>query len=267
MYERIRQPKLADVIEAELEQMIVEGSLLPGQRLPPERELAQKFAVSRPSIRAAIQRLEGKGLVLRKQGGGTFVCEQLQQGLTDPLFSLLAQHPELHYDLLEFRHALEGISAYYAALRGTAADFAAIESTAQRIKEAHGVSIEQEAQAVVDFYLAVAMASHNALFWHLAQGMQQLLLNNIRQNFTELYRSDDNAAALLAHREKLMAAILNRDPQGAREACHRHLAFIEEALLQLRQEDSRHQRSMRRLQHRQTEIVDTPANPGQPKPQ
>lgn len=62
-YQRIRQPKLSDVIEQELERLIVEGTLSPGQQLPPERELAKQFEVSRPSIREAIQRLEAKRLL------------------------------------------------------------------------------------------------------------------------------------------------------------------------------------------------------------
>lgn len=63
-YQRIRQPKLSDVIEQELERLIVEGTLSPGQQLPPERELAKQFEVSRPSIREAIQRLEAKRLLI-----------------------------------------------------------------------------------------------------------------------------------------------------------------------------------------------------------
>ena len=61
------------MILSQLEQMITEGSLSAGEKLPPERELAAKFDVSRPSLREAIQKLEAKGLVVRKQGGGTFV--------------------------------------------------------------------------------------------------------------------------------------------------------------------------------------------------
>lgn len=68
-YIKITQPKLADAIVAELESMILEGSLQPGQKLPPERELAMQFQVSRPSLREAIQRLEARGLLYRRQGG------------------------------------------------------------------------------------------------------------------------------------------------------------------------------------------------------
>ena len=111
-YIKITQPKLADAIVAELESMILEGSLQPGQKLPPERELAIQFQVSRPSLREAIQRLEARGLLYRRQGGGTYVQNALSKGIADPLFELLSTHPEAQYDLLEFRHALEGICAY-----------------------------------------------------------------------------------------------------------------------------------------------------------
>ena len=60
-YKKINQPKISDVIMGQLEQMILEGSLQPGQKLPPERELALQFEVSRPSLREAIQKLEAKG--------------------------------------------------------------------------------------------------------------------------------------------------------------------------------------------------------------
>ncbi|STT50592.1 transcriptional regulator PdhR [Klebsiella pneumoniae] len=121
-YSKIRQPKLSDVIEQQLEFLILEGTLRPGEKLPPERELAKQFDVSRPSLREAIQRLEAKGLLLRRQGGGTFVQSRLWQSFSDPLVELLSDHPESQFDLLETRHALEGIAAYYAALRSNDED-------------------------------------------------------------------------------------------------------------------------------------------------
>ena len=87
-YSKIRQPKLSDVIEQQLEFLILEGTLRPGEKLPPERELAKQFDVSRPSLREAIQRLEAKGLLLRRQGGGTFVQSSLWQSFSDPLVEL-----------------------------------------------------------------------------------------------------------------------------------------------------------------------------------
>ena len=73
----VKQAKLSDIILQQLETMILEGSLKPGQKLPAERELAKQFDVSRPSLREAIQKLEAKNLVTRRQGGGTYVSDKI----------------------------------------------------------------------------------------------------------------------------------------------------------------------------------------------
>ena len=108
---RQQRKKLSDVITEQLESMILDGTLLAGQKLPPERELALEFDVSRPSLREAIGNLQARGLVERKQGGGTFVNRNLNSAMTDPLMDLVSQRPETQFDLLEFRHALEGMAA------------------------------------------------------------------------------------------------------------------------------------------------------------
>ena len=118
---QIRQRRLSDNIVEQLETMILEGTLQPGQRLPAERALAEQFGVSRPSLREAVQKLVAKGLLISRQGGGNYVSDSLGSSFSDPLLSLLEGHPEAHRDLLEFRHTLEADCAYYAALRATPA--------------------------------------------------------------------------------------------------------------------------------------------------
>lgn len=248
-YQKIKPRKISDVILERLEQLIVEGSFAPGHKLPPERELAKQFDVSRPSLREAIQKLEAKGLVTRKQGGGTFVSQSWQKGLSDPLMSLLASHDESQYDLLEFRHALEGISAYYAALRGTQADFDAISECHELISQARlDGNIAKEAQAITAFYLAVAEASHNVVLLHLVRGLAQLLEQNVAKNLEMFKQKPDIGERLTSHRTNLLNAIVDGEPDKARDACHQHLAFIEETLLSLNKENSRIQRAMRRGQ-------------------
>ncbi|NEU36631.1 GntR family transcriptional regulator, partial [bacterium LRH843] len=67
---QIAPRRLADTIVEQLETMILEGALQPGERLPPERVLAERFGVSRPSLREAVQRLAARGLLKSRQGGG-----------------------------------------------------------------------------------------------------------------------------------------------------------------------------------------------------
>ena len=238
-YSKIRQPKLSDVIEQQLEFLILEGTLRPGEKLPPERELAKQFDVSRPSLREAIQRLEAKGLLLRRQGGGTFVQSSLWQSFSDPLVELLSDHPESQYDLLETRHALEGIAAYYAALRSTDED-------KERIRELHHAielaqqsgDLDAESNAVLQYQIAVTEAAHNVVLLHLLRCMEPMLAQNVRQNFELLYS------------RRIFEAIMAGKPEEAREASHRHLAFIEEILLDRSREESRRERSLRRLEQR-----------------
>lgn len=244
----VKQAKLSDIIMAQLETMILEGSLKPGQKLLAERELAKQFDVSRPSLREAIQKLEAKNLVTRRQGGGTYVNEQILGGLSDPLFALMANSKESQFDLLEFRHGIEGMSAYYAAMRGTQADFDEIQHKHDDIGSAQlEDNYRIEAQAVFEFYLAICAASHNAVILHLAHSMAPLLVDNIEKNLTILAKRPDVFSQISDYRTRLMSAIISGKPQIAWGASHRHLAFIEEVLLKMTQENSRMERSMRRM--------------------
>ncbi|MFC5078709.1 Pyruvate dehydrogenase complex repressor [Vibrio thalassae] len=248
-YQRIRQPKLSDVIEQELERLIVEGTLSAGQQLPPERELAKQFDVSRPSIREAIQRLEAKKLLTRRQGGGTFVSENIWKSFSDPLLDLLSSHNETQLDLLEARHAMEGISAYFAALRGTDEDFAQIENCLRTIRKVQETDdIEAEASAVMAFLVALTEAAHNVVLLHIVRSLAPLLEQNVLQNLKLLHRRSEVVEKVSKHRANIVEAIVSGKPEKAREMSHSHLAYIEETLLDLTREESRRERSLRRIQ-------------------
>ena len=149
--QHVRTKKLSDEIMEQIESMLIDGTFLSGQKMPSERELALKFAVSRPSVREAIQKLEAKGLVERKQGGGTFVKRRMNTLITDPLMALLTTRPETQFDLLEFRHALEGMAAYYAALRGQQSDYDALQDALENLPSATQQSDHnREAEALVE---------------------------------------------------------------------------------------------------------------------
>jgi GntR family transcriptional repressor for pyruvate dehydrogenase complex len=232
-----------------LESMIIDGSYLAGQKLPAERELAEKFAVSRPSIREAIQKLEAKNLVERKQGGGTFVKRQLNALVTDPLLALLSARPETQFDLLEFRHALEGMAAYYAALRGQPEDYQALEKALNDLPA--GIDIKDksvEAEALVNFYLTMALAAHNVVLLHVMRSLQTLLKDNIQRNLEVLASQSKDQENIIKQRKNIVKAILQRDPEQARLASNEHLAYIEETLLNINRQDMRMQRALRRIE-------------------
>lgn len=248
-YPPLRQQRLADAITERLEAMILEGSLKPGQRLPPERELAERFGVSRPSLREAIQKLAARGLLTSRQGGGTFVNETLNNSYTDPILEMLSRHNEFHLDLLEFRDAMEGISAYYAALRSTPADKAIL---IQRFEELEGgffgADPTQEAKLDAAFHLAIAEAAHNVLLLHTIRGVFHLLEQSIVENLAQLFIKPDARVQLMKQHRALLDAILEGRAEDARSRSHEHLVYVEEGLLEMARAETRAQRALRRAQ-------------------
>lgn len=247
-YRSVKQPKLSDVIMQRIEEMIMDGALRPGQRLPPERDLAEEFEVSRPSLREALQKLAAKGLLVSRQGGGTFVAENLGDGLVDPLLDLFRSHPEAQYDLLEFRHALEGVSAYYAALRSTVADREVLQARLDDLERYHEQkAFDKEVAADVEFHLAIAAAAHNVVLLHMMRALFQLLHQHIGDNLSNIYPKADIRQRIHEQHRLLKEAICAGEPENARKAAHDHLVYVEEALLEQGRENSRLQRALRRV--------------------
>lgn len=91
-FEAVEPPvrlKLSDSIVSQIEQLILEGTLKPGDALPAERDFSEQLQVSRPSLREALLKLEARGLVSARRGGGYSVADVTATTLTDPLVHLL----------------------------------------------------------------------------------------------------------------------------------------------------------------------------------
>ena len=245
----VKARKVSDVLAEKLESMILEGSLSPGQKLPAERELATQFDVSRPSLREALQKLEAKSLLIRRQGGGTFIADDIGMSFVDPLGQLFKSHPEFNYDLLEFRHALEEVAAHYAALRATEDDLILIEQRYQQWLDGHEhrIGAEQEAELDWRFHLSIAEASHNAVLLHSMRALFDLFKQTIASNLEYLYRQDDRRNDIQQQHWQIKQAIIQRDPHAAQQAVNDHLAFVEEALQQSSRHQTHAQRSLRRI--------------------
>lgn len=244
----IKQAKISDIITERLESMIIDGTLAAGEKLLPERELAGKFKVSRPSLREAIQNLQAKGLIERKQGGGTFVSKHFNKRLSDPLLELISKRPETQFDLLEFRHSLEGMAAFYAALRGQNDDHIALTKALEKLQSLSKQDApEEEAIALGEFYLAMAQASQNMILLQVMQAMRAMLEDNVKQNLAMLRSGANVETEISAQRADILSAIISRNPEAARDASHLHLSFIEKTLLDINKNNAQLQRSLRRI--------------------
>ncbi|MDG1580594.1 FCD domain-containing protein [Pseudomonas sp. GOM6] len=248
---QVRQRRLSDDIVSQLEAMILEGTLKAGERLPAERQLAEQFGVSRPSLREAIQKLVARGLLVSRQGGGNYVAAQLGSTFSDPLLQLLEDNPDAQRDLLEFRHTLEGSCAYYAAQRATPVDHqrlrAAYDALQACYAEGSKATRAEEGAADARFHLAIAEASHNAVLLHTIRGLFDLLKHNVVTNIGGMYlqRGETRERLREQHRE-LFEAIVEGRAEEARERSSRHIDYVREVLEEGQQEVKRLARAQRR---------------------
>ena len=116
--EKITAGKLSQAVTHQIEELILRGILRPGERLPSERDLAERMGVSRPSLREAIADLQEKGLLSSRAGAGIFVADVLGNAFSPALVSLFSEHDAAVFDYVAFRRDMEGLAAERAARLG-----------------------------------------------------------------------------------------------------------------------------------------------------
>lgn len=230
----IKPSKISDAIADQLRELIRSGALKPGERLPSERELVDQLGVSRPSVREALLKMEARGLVTSRQGGGTFVCDVLAPSIVNPLADLMRGSPEAISDVLECRHGLEELAASYAALRATASDREIIHEKFQALAEANAAGdLERSAAADAEFHMAIAEASHNFALVHITRSLFDLLSTQMQSNWERLLMDPESCAQIHDQHQYIFEAIISTDPDMARNAAHTHLSYIGRRLKEL----------------------------------
>jgi GntR family transcriptional repressor for pyruvate dehydrogenase complex len=226
MLKAIKKIRLYEEVVEQLHQLIDEGKLKAGDRLPSERELAETFRVSRSSVREAIRTLEREGMVVSRPGRGTFIAAVDVEALVAPLASLLSQGKNALIDLFEMRRLVEPSIAALAAERATPADIVRLQEilTAQEQQMSHGVSAVESDAA---FHFAIGQATHNAALQRLVASIVDIL-KPARE--TSLQTPGRAHQSLASHRE-ILVAIERRDPEFARQAMHRHIEAVEHNVL------------------------------------
>lgn len=247
--QQIRPRRLSDTIVEKLETMILEGVLKPGERLPAERALAEQFGVSRPSLREAVQKLVAKELLVSRQGGGNYVSNKLGSSFSDPLLVLLESRPEVHKDLLEFRHTLEADCAYYAALRATDVDRQHLQKAFDTLQACYSSSISRAEEGAADasFHMAIAEASHNMVLLHTMRSLFDMLKHNVVTNIGGMYElQSETRERLVSQHQALFNAIMNARPDDARRFAGEHIRYVQDVLIDNREKELRTARSQRR---------------------
>lgn len=216
---------LSERIIAGISDAVVSGELAPGDRLPPERELAEQFGVSRTVVRDAVKTLSGRGILRARRGAGTFVAAPAGDAGLGALAEGLSLGDEGFGDLFEVRKVLEAQAAQWAARRGSehhVGRLRGIVEEAYRHADEPGVLDETDAR----FHLAVAEASRNLVLVRVMFALLDLLASSRR----EALEIAGRARLSLDEHERIIEEIERRDPEAAREAMLAHLISVESAI-------------------------------------
>jgi GntR family transcriptional regulator, transcriptional repressor for pyruvate dehydrogenase complex len=223
-YRAVRASRLYEQIVEQVEDSILKGVLKPGDQLPPERDLAQRFGVSRTAVREAVKALREKGLVEAYTGRGTFVTNGTSQAMRqslDLIIKISQQEGTLH--LAELRRILEPEIAALAVPRIEEQLLATMrESVASMDRSIRAHDPEGYIEADLDFHLALAEAAGNPLILALIDSIVGLL----REQRSRIFKVDGGPERGQFHHKRILKAIEEHDAKAARAAMLAHLEQV-----------------------------------------
>jgi len=234
MFNRISPVRLYESVTEQIIQLIKSNELKPGDKLPPERELADKFSISRASLREAFRVLESRGLIKSTPGGGRFIREINKDTLIDTENVILNLEKSSLLELLEAREIFEVKIVELAVERATIEDVREIEANFYKMcrgveKEDVDTEDAEKTELDTEFHLAIARASRNFVFINIMR-LHFELLKNIRNKTWQIPgRQEDNQKEHLA----IFRAVKEHDSKKAAKAMLNHLRNIKKVIIKM----------------------------------
>jgi GntR family transcriptional repressor for pyruvate dehydrogenase complex len=218
----VKSTRIYEEIVRQVHELIAQGKLKSGDQLPPERELAEKFRVSRTSVREALRALGSRGLIEIRAGEGTFVRDVSVETLIEPLALVILPHREAVGELFEARRLLEPSIAALAARRATPEEIAEMERILgeQAGEVAAGRTGMGQDSA---FHDAIAQSAHNRAITRIIHALMDLLAQSREES---LHTPGRPTRSHEDHR-RILDAIVRRDEVEAHRAMLDHLIAVE----------------------------------------
>lgn len=249
-FQKIESEKLALAVVHQIEELILQGILRPGERLPSERELSERLGVSRPSLREAVADLQEAGLLTTRAGAGIFVAEVLGSAFSPALIQLFSGSEQAVFDYVSFRRDMEALAAERAARLASDTDLMVIDTLFTRMEAAHQKrNPTDEAELDAQFHMAIIEASHNVIMLHMMRAMFEMLREGVFYNRAAMFRQRTTRDDLLEQHRAINIAVQARDPAAARAAVAAHMDYVEASLTDQRKADRNE--SLARLRLRQ----------------
>lgn len=235
LYERVAQ---------ELSGSIARGEYALGVRLPSERDLAQRFSVSRPTIRDAILALEIDGLVEVRLGSGVYVTRAV------PSSGEVGQIDVGPFELIEARRAIEGEVCALAAPRIDDVRLAKLESIIGEMERKHTADPDMGDDADRRFHMLIAEATENASLVSAVEALWDARERSPQSRLLTVKARVAGVSPTVDEHRKILAALRSRDATSAREAMRDHLSRVFDLLLTLTEVEEIERARAKTVQHR-----------------
>ncbi|WP_136808571.1 FadR/GntR family transcriptional regulator [Desulfosediminicola flagellatus] len=222
VFKEVKVEKVSDKIVTQLIDLITEGRLLPGEKLPSERRLTELFGVGRSSLREALNTLETLGFIEIKKRKGNYVKNVDAAVPLSPLKKIMQVDQKRIVELYEVRRSIEQSSAREAAEIRTEEDLEAIYQALQKFRLESGktdFSWENE----IAFHLAIARASHNFLRLHTLKSIFDFAREFLQPVLHNYICSEERMAVVLEQHQLIYEAIRDQDADLARQLMREHL--------------------------------------------
>jgi GntR family transcriptional repressor for pyruvate dehydrogenase complex len=226
LIEPVKRSRIYEHIVEQIRALIREGRWAPGDQIPPERELAERFRVSRTSVREALRALEMQGVIESRQGGGTFVRTADTEALVPPLAAAILRGRQELAEVLEVRELIEPGVARQAAKRATDEHIAELESLLERQRECIrlGRSFVDEDTA---FHYTLARAADN----HILLRLHNVILDLLRESRQSYLHVPDRPQLSLRGHEAILLAVKAHDAEAAYAASLAHITEVRDGIL------------------------------------
>ena len=221
LFNKVSIGRISEVIVEQIRLLMRQGQLKPGDRLPPERELCERFGVSRVTVREALRMLESAGLVEIRVGarGGAFVTTPSSNRVGEGLADLLTLSVISAADVTEVRLILEVGMVPEVCERATEEDFAALEKICERSEEALRNG-EYTMDMSLEFHIRVAQATHNPALEMLVESFRGPLLMSLQE---AKEAAPEMGGLGTKEHEKFVEAVRRRNVDDASRIMSEHL--------------------------------------------
>ncbi len=230
MFNKVKTKKVYMKIVEQIRDLIKEGRLKSGDKLPPEQILAEEFGTSRPSVREALSALEILGITESRGGKGNFIKDNFDTPLYEQKYKELEEE-ESPFEILEARKAVETEIVGLAAKKATKEDIVSIRESLDKMNSAM-INIPRIMEFDREFHINIAKAAHNSLLFSIITYLADLQKEKLWINLKEKSWSiPGRPQKYFKEHAKIFNAIKNKDSKGARKRMYDHLADVEKDLL------------------------------------